>query len=141
MDQPSSPLDILLVEDSEVDIRLTEVALKKANFKSTLNVVRDGKAALEYLNNEGDFADATCPDIVLLDLSLPNKSGVEVLKEMRADPRLAKLPVVVLTTSDSEEDIFHTFEQAVTCYVTKPVDLKKFLSVIEMIDGFWSDSL
>lgn len=138
MDEPSSPLDILLVEDSEVDIRLTEIALKKANFKSKLNVVRDGKSALDYLNNEGDFEDAICPDIVLLDLSLPGMNGVEVLKEIRADSRLAKLPVVVMTTSDSQQDIFETFEQDVTCYVTKPVDLKKFLSVIEMIDGFCS---
>lgn len=137
MTEPSRPIEMLLVEDNEADIRLTQIALKQAKLDNHLSVVRDGEEALLYLRKEGKYAEAVRPDLVLLDLNLPKVNGVEVLKEIREDDLLATIPVVVLTTSDADQDIYKSYELHANCYITKPVDLKKFMGVVEMIEDFW----
>lgn len=131
------PIQLLLVEDSETDIRLTQLAFERSKLESELHVVRDGQAALDYLQRRGGFADAKRPDLVLLDLNLPILSGSEVLARIRDDSGLEKIPVLILTASDAETDIFESFEKQVNCYVTKPADLRRYAGVIEMIEDFW----
>ncbi len=130
-------VELLLVEDSAADARLTIEALKRGRIANSVTVFRDGEAALSYLRREGEHAEALRPDLVLLDLNLPKKSGREVLSEIRADPGLKDLPVVVLTTSAAEEDILRSYELAANCFVTKPVGLKEFMDVIQSIGHFW----
>jgi len=137
MTENARAIEMLLVEDNEADIRLTQIALKQAKLANTLNVVRDGEEALSYLRREGKFAGQRRPDLVLLDLNLPKLNGSEVLKEIRAMDELKSLPVVILTTSDADQDIFKSYELQANCYITKPVDLRKFMGVIEMIEDFW----
>jgi CheY-like chemotaxis protein len=131
------PIEILLVEDNAPDVRLTQEALKEGKVRNNLAVVSDGVEALDYLYRRGPFADVTRPDIILLDLNLPRKDGREVLAEIKADPSLRRIPIVVLTTSSAEEDVIKTYDLHVNCYITKPVDMEQFVSVVKAIDSFW----
>jgi CheY-like chemotaxis protein len=132
-----APIHILLVEDSPGDVELTLEAFKEAKVRNTVGVARDGVQALEYLRKEGRFADEPTPDLILLDLNLPKKDGREVLAEVKADEALKRIPVVILTTSSAEADILRTYELRANCYITKPVDLDQFITVVKSIDDFW----
>ena len=131
------PVEILLVEDNPGDERLTREALKEGKVYSNLHWVKDGVEAMEFLRRQGKFADAPRPDIILLDLNLPKKDGREVLQDIKNDNELKRIPVVVLTTSKAEEDVLRTYNLHANCYVTKPVDLEKFIVVVKSIDVFW----
>ena len=131
------PIEILLVEDSLADVRLTIEALKEAKVKNKLTVMNDGVKALAYLNKQGEYANATRPDLILLDLNLPRKGGREVLEEIKNDDNLKRIPVVVLTVSRAEEDVLQTYNLHANCYITKPVDFDKFMDVVKAIEGFW----
>lgn len=135
----SRSVEILLVEDNPDDIDLTIEAFKESSSESHLHVVEDGVQALEFLRRRGVHHQAPRPDLILLDLNLPRKSGHEVLSEIKADPDLRQIPVVVLTTSASETDVLRSYELAANCYITKPVDLDAFLSVVRLVDHFWRD--
>ena len=132
-----SPVEILLVEDNPGDERLTREALKEGKVYNNLHWVKDGVEAMEFLYRRGKYKDAPRPDIILLDLNLPKKDGREVLQEIKADDALKRIPVVVLTTSKAEEDVLKTYDLHANCYVTKPVDLEKFIVVVRSIDVFW----
>jgi chemotaxis family two-component system response regulator Rcp1 len=131
------PVEILLVEDNPADVRLTIEALKDAKVYNTLNVVSNGSDALTYLRREGQYADATRPDLILLDLNLPKMGGLEVLDEVKNDPDLRTIPVVVVTTSQAEQDIIKSYNSHANCYICKPVDLDQFITVIQSIQNFW----
>jgi chemotaxis family two-component system response regulator Rcp1 len=133
----NAPIDILLIEDNPGDVRLTKEALHDANVLNTLTVAVDGVEALAALRREGRFADAPRPDIILLDLNLPRKDGREVLAEIKEDPSFRRIPVVVLTTSKAEEDVLRTYNLHANCYITKPVDLEQFITVVKSIEDFW----
>jgi two-component system, chemotaxis family, response regulator Rcp1 len=133
----SRPIDILLVEDNPGDVRLTIEALKDGKVRNRLNVAADGVEALAFLRREGKYADAPRPDVILLDLNLPKKDGREVLAEIKDDESLRRIPVVVLTTSSSEQDILRTYNLHANCYITKPVDLDQFIQVVKGIEDFW----
>lgn len=133
----ATPIEILLVEDSPGDIRLTREALRDAKVQNTLHVVSDGMEATSFLWRQGIHADAPRPDLILLDLNLPKKSGRDVLEEIKLDPNLKSIPVVILTTSCAEEDILRSYQLHANCYITKPVDLDQFLKVVKTIDNFW----
>ena len=137
MNSESRWVDILLVEDNPGDVRLTEEALREGKVKNRLHVANDGVEAIEFLRREGKYIDAVKPDLILLDLNLPRKDGREVLKEIKADPGLRVIPVVVLTTSAAEEDILKTYNLHANCYITKPVDLEQFLKIVRTIEDFW----
>jgi chemotaxis family two-component system response regulator Rcp1 len=130
-------MQVLLVEDNPGDVRLTQEALKDAKVHLDLQIVSDGVAAMEFLNRQGKYAESPRPDLVLLDLNLPRKDGREVLAEIKSDPALQAIPVVVLTTSASEADILRTYMLHANCYITKPVDMEGFLTVVRCIDDFW----
>ena len=132
-----SPIDILLVEDNPGDERLTREALKEGKVYSNLHWVKDGVEAMEFLRRQGKYSGVPRPDIILLDLNLPKKDGREVLQDIKNDPELKRIPVVVLTTSKAEEDVLRTYNLHANCYVTKPVDLEKFIVVVKSIDAFW----
>ena len=131
------PVEILLVEDNPGDVRLTREALKDAKVINNLHVAEDGVEALDFLKRQGKHVKAIRPDLVLLDLNLPRKDGREVLGEIKADPALRQIPVVILTTSKAEEDILKTYDLHANCYITKPVDLEGFIEVISAIEDFW----
>ncbi|GLI33619.1 response regulator [Desulforhabdus amnigena] len=131
------PVEILLVEDNPGDVRLTIEGLKEGKVKNNLYVVEDGVEALAFLRKEGKYADAVRPDLILLDLNLPKKDGREVLTEIKSDEDLRHIPVVVLTTSKAEQDILKAYSLHANCYITKPVDLDQFISVVESIEDFW----
>jgi CheY-like chemotaxis protein len=131
------PAEILYIEDNPADVRLTVEALKENKVRNNLHIARDGEEAMAFLRREGRFATAPRPDLILLDLKLPKKDGREVLREIKADPDLKTIPVVVITSSKAEEDIVRSYQLHANCYVTKPVDLNQFLSVIRTIEGFW----
>jgi len=133
----TAPIDILLVEDNEGDVHLTQEALKSAKVRNRVHTASDGVEAMQFLRREGPFTDAPRPDLVLLDLNLPNMDGREVLEEMKADESLRTIPVVVVTSSAAEQDIVRTYALNANCYVTKPVDLKQFLHVIGSVGDFW----
>jgi two-component system, chemotaxis family, response regulator Rcp1 len=133
----SNVVEILIVEDNPGDVRLTVEALKEAKVRNNLSVVTDGVEAMEFLRRKGRFASAVRPDLILLDLNLPRKDGREVLKEIKADPELLRIPVVILTTSQAEQDIVRTYNLHANCYITKPVDLDRFLEVVRSIEEFW----
>ena len=135
--QDRRAVDILLVEDNPGDVELTREALDAAKIRSRLHVVEDGAAATDFLYRRGAFADAPQPDLILLDLNLPNKDGREVLAEIKADRELAKIPIVVLTTSQADEDIARAYQLHANCYITKPVDFNQFLHIITAIEEFW----
>jgi CheY-like chemotaxis protein len=131
------PIEILLVEDSPADVRLTFEALKEEKIYNNLHVVTDGVEAIAFLRREGKYAKAVRPDLILLDLNLPKKDGREVLKEIKSDDDLKAIPVVVLTVSKSEEDILKSYNLHANCYINKPVDLNQFMKVIRSIQEFW----
>jgi chemotaxis family two-component system response regulator Rcp1 len=130
-------VEILLVEDNPGDARLTREALKEGKIQNNLHHARDGVEAMEFLRRNGAFAGVPTPDIILLDLNLPRKDGREVLAELKQDPQLRSIPVVVLTTSEAEQDILKTYELHANCYITKPVDLEKFIAIVRAIENFW----
>jgi CheY-like chemotaxis protein len=129
--------DILLVEDNSEDIELALLAFKHGNLSHRIHIARDGEEAMRFLRRTGEFAAAVRPDVVLLDLNLPRMDGREVLAQIKQDPDLRRIPVVVLTTSKSDEDMLRSYDLHVNCYVTKPVDMDQFTSVVRAIDHFW----
>ena len=129
--------EILLVEDSPGDVRLTREALKDAKMHINLHVASDGIEAMAFLNREGEYADVPRPDLILLDLNLPRKDGRQVLEEIKVNPALMTIPIVILTTSASDEDVLRSYRLHANCYISKPVDLDGFLKVIKSIDYFW----
>ena len=131
------PVEILLVEDNPGDYRLTKEALKEGKVYNNLHWAQDGVEAIDFLKRQGKHAKAPRPDIILLDLNLPKKDGREVLSEIKGDDDLRKIPVVILTTSKAEEDVLKSYDLHANCYVTKPVDLDKFIVVVQSIDRFW----
>ena len=132
-----TPIEILMVEDNPGDVRLTIEALKETKVRNNLNVVRDGAEALAFLRRQGRYAQAPRPDLILLDLNVPRIDGRQVLAEIKADADLRRIPVVVLTASQAEEDILKTYDLHANCYVTKPVDLDQFIKVVQSIETFW----
>lgn len=130
-------IDILLVEDSPGDVRLTQEALKDAKVLNNLYVARDGVEALDFLRKKGRFEHAVRPDLILLDLNLPRKNGQEVLAEIKADQELKQIPVVILTVSTAEEDIVRSYNLHANCYINKPVEFNSFLDVVKSIEDFW----
>jgi CheY-like chemotaxis protein len=133
----AEPIQVLLVEDSPGDVRLTREAFKDAKVYITLHVASDGEKAMAFLKREGEYANAPRPDLILLDLNLPKKDGREVLDEIKGSPTLKSIPVVILTTSSSETDILRSYQLHANCYITKPVALDGFLKVVKSIDSFW----
>jgi len=131
------PIEILLIEDSPGDVRLTIEALKEAKVHNHLSVAADGAEAMEFLHRKGNHNAKPRPDLILLDLNLPKKDGREVLAEIKADPSLRRIPVVVLTTSRDEVDIVRAYDLHANCYITKPVDFKQFIKVVQSIEDFW----
>jgi two-component system, chemotaxis family, response regulator Rcp1 len=133
----TATFEVLLVEDSPGDVRLTREAFKDAKVHINLHVASDGVEAMDFLRRDGKDADAPRPDLILLDLNLPRKSGREVLLEIKEDPMLKSIPVVILTTSASEQDVLRTYLLHANCFITKPVGLDGFLAVVKSIDNFW----
>lgn len=131
------PIEVLLVEDNPGDALLTRIALEDSKISVHLNVVEDGVEAMAFLRKQGNYADAPHPDIVLLDLNLPRKDGREVLAEIKADQSFKRIPVVVLTTSQSEEDILKAYNLSANCFITKPVDFDQFVKIVQSIENFW----
>lgn len=134
---PAVPIEILLVEDNPGDIRLTREALKDAKVRNHLSVVMDGAEAIAYLRKEGKHRNAIQPDLILLDLNLPKRNGREVLENIKGDEALRHIPVVILTTSQAEQDVIAGYRLHANAYVTKPVDLEQFLKVVGSIEEFW----
>jgi two-component system, chemotaxis family, response regulator Rcp1 len=132
-----SPIEILLVEDNPGDVELTRTALEKAKVRNTLHVAEDGEEAMAFLRRQGEYASVPRPEVILLDLNLPRMDGREVLEAIKADPDLMTIPVVVLTTSSAEQDIIRTYKLHANCYITKPVDLERFMEVVQSIEDFW----
>ncbi len=130
-------VEILLVEDNPGDVRLTMEALRENKLRNRLSVVGDGVEAMAYLRRENQYADVPRPDLILLDLNLPKKDGREVLAEIKADEKLKRIPVVVLTTSKADEDIIKTYDLHANCFITKPVELEQFITVVKSIEHFW----
>ncbi len=133
----TNSINILLVEDNPADARLIKEVFKDTRIKNKLYVVKDGVDAMNFLNQEAEYADIPRPDVILLDLNLPRKDGREVLKELKEDEALKRVPIVILTTSSAEEDIIRTYNNHANCYITKPVDFDQFLKVITSIEEFW----
>lgn len=133
----SHPIEVLLVEDNPGDVRLTREALRDGKVHNNLSVAPDGVEALAFLRREGKYAEAPRPDVILLDLNLPRKDGREVLEEIKGDPALRNIPVVILTSSEAERDIAQAYALHANCYVTKPVDLDQFIHVVRSIEDFW----
>lgn len=133
----AAPIEILLVEDSPADVRLTQEGLRNSKVRNNLNVAQDGDEALAFLRQEGPHAGTPRPDLILLDLNLPKRSGREILEDIKNDPSLRSIPVVVLTTSEADEDILRAYHLQAACYITKPVSLDRFMKVVQAIDEFW----
>jgi chemotaxis family two-component system response regulator Rcp1 len=133
----ASAIEVLLVEDSPGDVRLTREAFKDAKVHINLHVASDGAEAMDFLRREGEHLNVPRPDLILLDLNLPKKDGRQVLEEIKESPTLKSIPVVILTTSASEVDILRSYRLHANCYITKPVDLDGFLKVVKSIDNFW----
>jgi CheY-like chemotaxis protein len=131
------PIEILLVEDSAADVGLTVEAFRDAKIQNRMSVVEDGVEAMAFLRREGSHARAPRPDLILLDLNLPRKDGRQVLKEIKDEPTLRNIPVVVLTTSKGEEDVLRAYDLHANCYVKKPVDFNRFMEVVKSIESFW----
>jgi CheY-like chemotaxis protein len=131
------PVELLLVEDNEGDVQLTVQALKECKVQNRLSVVGDGEEALAFLRRQEPYRQAPRPDLILLDLNLPRKRGLELLAEIKNDENLKRIPVVVLTTSTAEQDILKSYDLHANSYITKPVDLDQFLTIVKAIDGFW----
>ncbi|MBD1935084.1 response regulator [Funiculus sociatus] len=137
MNSGDIPVEILLVEDNEGDIRLTKEAFRESMVWNHMNVVRDGAEALAFLRREGKYTNAIRPGIILLDLNLPKRSGIEVLEEIKRDNELKHIPVVVLTSSQAEQDILNSYNFHANCFISKPLDLEQFLQVVQSIKDFW----
>ncbi|MFF1464766.1 response regulator [Streptomyces sp. NPDC058330] len=137
MNEPVTPIEVLLVEDDPGDELMTREAFEDNKIRNTLHVVRDGQEALDFLYRQGEHTDAPRPDLVLLDLNLPRYDGRQVLEKIKTDPELALIPVVVLTTSSAEEDILRSYKLHANAYVTKPVDLEQFIGAVRQIDDFF----
>jgi CheY-like chemotaxis protein len=137
MHSSATPIEVLLVEDDPGDVLMTQEAFEEHKVRNHLAVVNDGAEAVAYLRREGKFADAPRPDLILLDLNLPKRDGREVLAEIKADPDLRQIPVVVLTTSQADEDIARSYQLHANAYVTKPVDFERFIAVVRQIDEFF----
>ena len=133
----SRMIEILLVDDNPGDVRLTQEALKEAKVQNPPHVAIDGIEAMAFLRHEGKYKNVPRPDLILLDLNMPGKSGLEVLSEIKGDDDLKKIPVVILTVSKNEEDILQSYSLHANCYITKPVDLNQFLNVVKSIENFW----
>lgn len=131
------PADFLLVEDNPGDVRLTQEALKSHKVQNNLHVATDGEEAMAFLRRQGKYGNAPRPDIILLDLNLPKKDGREVLAEIKSDPSLKTIPVVVITSSEAEQDVVKSYNLNANCYVTKPVNLDQFIKVVQSINDFW----
>jgi CheY-like chemotaxis protein len=132
-----SAVEILLVEDSPGDVRLTQEVLKEGKIHNNLSVVEDGLQALDFLYKREPYTNTPHPDLILLDLNLPRKDGREILEEIKADPELRRIPIVILTTSEAEEDIIRAYDLHANCYIAKPIDLDQFIQVIKSIEQFW----
>jgi CheY-like chemotaxis protein len=133
----SNPIEILLVEDNPGDVRLIQEVFKDAKIYNSMQIAYDGEAAMKILRKEGEHSNAAYPDLILLDLNLPKKDGREVLREIKCDGNLKCIPVVILTTSNAEEDLIETYRMNANCYITKPVDLDQFINVVKSIENFW----
>lgn len=133
----SQPVEFLLVEDSEPDVRLTQEALREASVPTRLSVVEDGVEAIAFLRRQGRHAGAPRPDVILLDLNLPRKDGLQVLAEIKSDDSLKRIPVIVLTTSKNEKDVSRAYSLHANCYITKPVDFGRFTEIVKSIENFW----
>jgi CheY-like chemotaxis protein len=131
------PAEILQIEDNPVDVMITKEALNEGKIWNNLHVVEDGEEAMDFLHKRGKYSHASSPDIILLDLNLPRKDGREVLAEIKGDPSLRHIPVIILTTSEDEDDISSSYEQQANCFITKPVDMEQFTRVLEFIGNFW----
>lgn len=137
MNEKGRPIEIMLVEDNPGDARLTREALRDGKIQNNLHILVDGVEAMRFLRREGPYANAPRPDLILLDLNLPKKDGREVLQDLKADPLLRRIPVVVLTTSKDEQDILRSYDLHANCYITKPVDFEQFMTVIQTVENFW----
>ena len=137
MTEPVVPVEVLLVEDDPGDVLMTREAFESNKVHNNLHVVTDGEQALAFLRREGDYRDAPVPDLILLDLNLPRRDGREVLAEVKTDERLRRIPVVVLTTSEAEEDVLSSYNLHANAYITKPVDFERFVAVVRQIDEFF----
>lgn len=137
MSPGTEAVEILLVEDNPGDVRLTQEALKEGSLDYSLSVVGDGEEALDFLYRRGGYESSPRPDLILLDLNLPKRDGREVLAEIKEDANLRRIPVVILTTSEAEQDVVQTYDLHANCYITKPVDLNEFIDVVQSIEMFW----
>jgi CheY-like chemotaxis protein len=135
------PINILLVEDSEGDIMLITEALEEGNVSNEINIVKNGWEAMQYLKKVGKYADSKIPDLVLLDVNMPKMNGHEVLSNMKADEQLKHIPVIMLTTSSSEEDVYKAYRNYVNCYITKPHEANKFSELVTTIENFWGTTV
>jgi len=131
------PIEILLVEDNPGDVRLTQEIFKESKVLNNLSVVANGIEAMAFLHREGKYVNAPCPDLIMLDLNLPKKDGREVLAEIKSSDKLKRIPVVVLTISKAEEDIIKSYELNANCYITKPINLDQFITIVKSIEDFW----
>lgn len=130
-------IEILMVEDNPGDVRLAQEALKESKVRNNMSVVWDGEEAISFLRREGKYSDSPRPDLILLDLNLPKKDGIQVLADIKEDPHLRRIPVVILSTSEADRDILKTYDLHANCYITKPVDFDKFVEVVKAMDNFW----
>ncbi len=137
MDHRADYIEVLLIEDSPADARLTQEAFKEGTIRNNLTVLSDGVEAMKYLHREGRYAHAPRPDLILLDLNLPKMHGKDVLKRIKTDAHLSRIPVVVLTTSHDEQDVLDAYDRHANCYLRKPVDLENFLRIVSSIEAFW----
>lgn len=137
LDTNSGMIEILMVEDNPADIRLTKEAFKDAKMLNNLHVVNNGEDAMAFLHRHGNYVNTPRPDLILLDLNLPKKDGREVLAEIKKDPDLKRIPVVILTTSDDEKDVMKAYNLHVNAYIKKPVDLEQFMRIVEAVEEFW----
>ncbi|AUV83229.1 two-component system response regulator [Salinigranum rubrum] len=131
------PVEILLVEDNPGDVRLTQEAFKELQLTNEMSVVTDGAEALDFMHRRGEYASVSLPDLVLLDLNLPKVDGIEVLKQLKSDPELKRVPVIVLTSSSAEDDIIKSYENYTNAYITKPVNPDQFVAVVRSMEEFW----
>jgi len=131
------PIEILLVEDSPSDANLIQISFKQAKIANNLRWVEDGETALDYLLQQGDYTNSPRPDLIVLDLNLPGMDGQELLTTVKSDPTLKRIPVIVLTTSEDEEDILKSYELNANCYITKPIDIQQFMRMVQLLEEFW----
>ena len=137
MNYTNKPVEVLLVEDNEGDIRLIKEAFKDSKIVNKFSVVGDGQQALDYLNKRGEFESADRPDLILLDLNLPKINGFDVLNEVKSNPEFQKIPVIIFSSSTSDSDVMRSYDLKANSYVSKPADLEEFLNVVRTIDEFW----